>query len=185
MNNPRLPFLREKTSKLPALPGIYLMKDKSDDVIYVGKAKELINRVSSYFRGFEQQTEKVFRMVEHVHDFDYIVTASEFEALVLEASMIKLHNPKYNILLKDDKGYNYIRITKEPYPRITAELSRDYDGKAEFLGPYISSFVTTQSVEEVNRIFMLPTCNRRFPEDFRKERPCLNFHIKRCMGVCT
>lgn len=176
--------LREKAAKLPPLPGVYLMKDQSGTIIYVGKAKELVNRVSSYFRSVDKHTKKVYTMVENARDFDFIVTNSEFEALVLELSMIKLHDPKYNILLKDGKSYNYIRVTKEPFPRISAELSMDYDGDADFLGPYMSSSVTMKTVEEVHKIFKLPTCNRVFPRDFRKERPCLYYHIDRCSGVC-
>lgn len=185
MNNPRLPYLEDKVTKLPIEPGVYIMRNKAGEIIYIGKAKALRNRVTSYFRQVEKHTEKTYRLVENIHDLDYIVTSSEFEALVLEASMIKQYRPKYNILLKDDKGYNYIKITNEPYPRITAEKSRDPHSKDTFLGPYTSSLVVNQTVDAVSRGFMLPTCNRKFPEDFRKGRPCLNYHIKRCMGVCT
>ena len=115
-------------------------------------------------------------MVSMVNDFDYIVTASEFEALVLECSLIKHYDPKYNILLKDDKGYHYIHISDEEYPRISAALQKT--GSGTYLGPYTSGFVVKQTVEQVNKIFRLPTCSRKFPQDFRKGRPCLNFHIK-------
>ena len=121
-------------------------------------------------------------MVLHVHDFDYIVTDSEFEALVLECSLIKQYNPKYNILLKDGKGYHYIKVSEEPFPRITAEKMKSEDG--HLLGPYTSSFVVRQAVDEANKIFQLPTCHRKFPQEFKKARPCLNYHIKQCMGVC-
>lgn len=186
MDNERLPYLREKTLKLPMSPGVYIMHDKTGRVIYVGKAKKLKNRVKSYFRNVEKHTPKVYRMVEHVWDFEFIVTNSEFEALILECSLIKQYSPKYNILLKDDKGYSYIRISKAPWSRITAvfESKKDDDSEASYIGPYISSFVVRQTVEEANKIFMLPTCTRKFPQEFRKGRPCLNFYIKNCMGLC-
>lgn len=184
MNNQQLEILREKARKLPLDPGVYIMRDKARAIIYVGKAKALRNRVSSYFRSVEKHLPKVYRMVEHVDDFEFIITASEFEALVLECSLIKQHKPKYNILLKDDKGYHYIRLSREPYPRITAAMQHLEDN-AQYIGPYTSSFVVRQTVEEVVKAFMLPTCNRKFPEDFRKGRPCLNYHIKQCMGICT
>ncbi|MBQ8966560.1 excinuclease ABC subunit UvrC [Ruminococcus sp.] len=183
-HNPRLPFLRDKTSKLTTSPGVYIMKDKSGKIIYIGKAKNLHNRVTSYFRKGQDHLPKVWKMVSNVNDYEFIVTDSEFEALVLECSLIKLHTPKYNILLKDDKGYSYIRVTKEPFPRIQAVLQKS-DDDAEYIGPYTSSFAVKQAVEEANRVFRLPTCTRVFPRDFRKQRPCLNYHIKRCMGVCT
>lgn len=183
MNNDRLPYLRNKVKKLPLDPGCYIMKDKSGTIIYIGKAKALKNRVSSYFRSVEKHTDKVYKMVESVYDFEYIVTASEFEALVLECSLIKEYTPKYNILLKDDKGYFYVKISAPPWGRITAEKQKLDDG-AIYLGPYTSSFVVSQTVDETNKIFMLPTCNRKFPNEFGKGRPCLNFHIKQCMGVC-
>ena len=180
--NERIDYLREKASELTKSPGIYLMHDKSKKVIYVGKAKNLTNRVRSYFRKSAKHDEKVRKMVENVFDFDYIVTDSEFEALVLECSLIKQHNPKYNILLKDDKGYHYIRITNEDYPRITAEKMKNKTDK--FIGPYTSTFAVKQAVEAANRVFMLPTCSKKFPADFGKTRPCLNFHIKQCFGLC-
>ena len=183
MENARLPYLREKTGKLPLLPGVYLMRDSAGKIIYVGKAKLLKNRVSQYFRSVEKHTEKVYQMVEHVHDFDYIVTDSEFEALVLECSLIKLHSPKYNILLKDDKGYHYIKIAPKLYGKIMAAKQKLDDG-AQYIGPYISPFAVKEAVDEVNKVFGLPTCSRKFPQDFRKERPCLNYHIHQCMGVC-
>ena len=176
MDNPRLPYLHEKTLSLPMQPGVYIMHDKTGKVIYVGKAKKLKNRVTQYFT-------KVYRMVEHVYDFEYIVTDSEFEALILECSLIKQYAPKYNILLKDDKGYSYVRVSPGPYSRLTGVLQKHDDG-AEYIGPYISSFVVRQTVEEANKAFMLPTCGRKFPAEFGKERPCLNFYIKNCMGVC-
>lgn len=181
--NERLDYLREKTSLLTTAPGVYQMKDKTGHIIYIGKAKNLRNRVSSYFARTPNHTPKVAKMVENVYDYDFIVTGSEYEALVLECSMIKQHSPKYNILLKDDKGYSYIRISPPPYSRITAELKKPSSG--ELMGPYTSSFVAKQAANEASRVFMLPTCKRVFPRDIGKGRPCLNYQIKRCMGVCT
>ena len=142
-----LKSLKEKVYKLPMQPGVYIMKDKNNTVIYVGKAKKLKNRVSSYFRAIDHHLPKVYKMVQNVVDFDYIVTDSEFEALVLECSLIKLHNPKYNILLKDDKGYSYIKITNEPFPRIVSDKNHLDDG-SEYIGPYMSGFVVNQTVDE-------------------------------------
>ncbi len=180
--NPRLPYLREKTSKLTASPGVYIMKNREGGIIYIGKAKNLKKRVTSYFRENPDHTPKVAAMVSKVNDYDFIVTDSEFEALVLECSLIKQHKPRYNILLKDDKGYSYIRVSDEEYPRITTE--KNTAEKGQYLGPYTSSYITKEAVNEANRVFMLPTCRKKFPQDFRKERPCLNYHIKNCMGVC-
>ncbi len=181
--NPRIPYLREKTSKLTESSGVYIMKDNDGNIIYIGKAKNLHKRVSSYFRENPNHTPKVSAMVSNVHDYDFIVTDSEYEALLLECSLIKQHKPKYNILLKDDKGYHYIRISDGEYPRITAEKNTLQSGR--YLGPYTSGTVAKETSDEANRVFMLPTCNKRFPQDFRKSRPCLNYHIKTCMGVCT
>ncbi|MBR2954195.1 MAG: excinuclease ABC subunit UvrC [Clostridia bacterium] len=182
--NDKLHILREKAMKLPLTPGVYIMKNKQGKIIYIGKAKKLKNRVSQYFGSQNKHPVKVRKMVENVHDFDYILTDSEFEALVLEASLIKQNQPKYNILLKDDKGYSYIKITNEPYRKISAVLQKD-DENAEYIGPFTSSYSVKQSVDEANKIFRLPQCNKSFPRDFKKGRPCLNFHINRCMGVCT
>ncbi len=180
--NERLPYLREKTSKLTTSPGVYQMKDKTGHIIYIGKAKNLKNRVTSYFRENPDHTPKVAKMVSHVFDYDFIVTDTEYEALVLECSMIKQHSPKYNILLKDDKGYSFIKISDEPFPRITAELQKTSGGT--YIGPYTSSFVTKQAVIEANKFFALPTCKKKFPQEIGRGRPCLNFFIKQCMGVC-
>lgn len=176
--------LYEKAIMLPLLPGVYIIRDKSGEVIYVGKAKKLRTRVSQYFREGVPHDPKVTRMIASAFYLDVIVTTSENEALILECSQIKQHSPKYNILLKDDKGYSYVRISNEPYPRITAELQMQNDG-AQYIGPYLSSFAVRQMVENAVTSFSLPTCNRKFPEDIGKERPCLNYHIKKCAGVCT
>lgn len=181
--NERLPYLQKKASQLPQQPGVYIMKNQKGKIIYIGKAKKLINRVSQYFRTGAHHPIKVAQMVEHVYDFDYIVTDSEFEALVLECSFIKQHTPKYNILLKDDKGYHYIYVEAGDYPRISAQHSKAV-GEGEYIGPYTSSYAVKGAVEETNRCFRLPTCKRKFPRDFRKERPCLNYYIGQCMGVC-
>lgn len=181
--NERIDYLREKANRLPTEPGVYLMKDEGGNIIYVGKAKALKNRVTTYFRHNSQHTPKTLKLVSKIYDFDFIVTKSELDALVLECSLIKLHQPKYNILLKDDKGYNYIKISRGAFPRITYSLNTD-DKNADYIGPFTSGFTVKQAVEEANALFMLPTCRKNFPRDFNRERPCLNHHIKRCMGVC-
>jgi excinuclease ABC subunit C len=180
--NERLPFLRDKVSKLTTAPGVYRMRDKNLKIIYIGKAKNLHNRVISYFRDTDH-TPKVAKMVSLVYDFDFIVTKTEYEALVLECSLIKQEMPKYNIKLKDVRGYSYIRISDETYPRFTAEMNEQKPG--EYFGPYMNYTIAHQTTDEVNRVFMLPTCTRRFPEEFGKARPCLNMHINLCIGVCT
>ena len=182
--NPKMKELRQKAMALPLQPGVYIMKNKQGEIIYIGKAKKLKNRVSQYFGSQNNHTEKVRRMVENVDDFEYIITDSEFECLILECSLIKQHTPKYNILLKDDKGYSYIRVTNEEWRRLSYVLQKA-DDDARYIGPYKSSYYVKSSVEEANKIFGLPTCNRRFPEDFGRFRPCLNFHIKQCCAPCT
>lgn len=179
----RLEYLREKANKLPLHPGVYQMKDKGGNIIYIGKAKLLKNRVTSYFHSVEAHNPKTYKLVSMIYDFDFIVTETELDALVLEASLIKLHSPKYNILLKDDKGFNYIRITGGAYPRISHAFHKD-DPNSTYIGPFTSGYTVKQTIEECNKIFKLPTCKKVFPRDFNKERPCLNHHIGRCMGVC-
>lgn len=169
---------------LPKTPGVYLMKNEKDKIIYVGKAKALKNRVSQYFGSQNTHSVKVRRMVENVYDFDYILTDSEFEALVLECSLIKQYTPKYNILLKDDKGYSYIKVTKGEWPKITAVLQKGNDD-ARYIGPYTSSFSVNSSVDEALKIFMLPRCNKSFPREIGKGRPCLNYFIKQCSAPCA
>ncbi len=175
--------LRAKAMKLPLRPGVYIMKDSSNRIIYIGKAKALKNRVSQYFGSQNKHSGKVRTMVSKVCDFDYVVTDSEYEALVLECNLIKLHTPHYNILLKDDKGYHYIRITNEDYPRITVVKQLPNDD-SRLIGPYTSSSTVNGSVDEANRIFRLATCKRRFPQEIGKGRPCLNYSIKQCMAPC-
>ena len=176
--------LRQKAMALPLQPGVYIMKNKDKKIIYIGKAKKLKNRVSSYFGSHSNHSLKVIRMVENVDDFDYILVDTEFEALVLECSLIKQHMPKYNILLKDDKGYNYIKITKGEFPRISECKRMDDDG-ATYVGPYISNFSVKQAVEETLKIFKLPRCNKQFPRDYGKSRPCLNGFMGLCSSPCA
>lgn len=169
---------------LPLQPGVYIMKNKDKKIIYIGKAKKLKNRVSSYFGSHSNHSLKVIKMVENVDDFDYILVDTEFEALVLECSLIKQHQPKYNILLKDDKGYNYIKITKGEFPRIS-ECKRIDDDGAEYIGPYVSTFSVKQAVEETLKIFKLPRCSKVFPRDYGKSRPCLNGFMGLCYAPCA
>lgn len=176
--------LRKKAMALPLNPGVYIMKNKDKKIIYIGKAKALKNRVSSYFGSHSNHSLKVIRMVENADDFDYILCDTEFEALVLECSLIKQHQPKYNILLKDDKGYNYIKITKEEFPKIS-ECKQMDDENARYIGPFISTFSVKNAVEETLKIFKLPRCNKKFPRDYNKSRPCLNGFMGLCSAPCN
>ena len=176
--------LKDKALSLPLAPGVYIMRDKSGTVIYVGKAKKLKNRVSQYFQDTVSHTPKTRLMVSKIHQFDVIVAASEFEALVLECSLIKRHMPKYNILLKDDKGYPYLRLDqKERYPTITLVRTIADDG-AEYFGPFGSRGVTQNVLEAIGAALKLPACKKQFPRDIGKGRPCLNYHMNRCEGWC-
>lgn len=176
--------LRDKAHSLPRQPGVYLMQDKQNTVIYVGKAKALKNRVSQYFQESANHTPKTRAMVGQVHTFDVIVVGTEFEALVLECALIKRHQPKYNILLKDSKGYPYIRVSVlEGYPKfsLTSQVAQD---KARYFGPYGSRHNTQGILDALKGALGLPQCNRKFPRDIGKERPCLNLHMGRCLGHC-
>ena len=176
--------LKEKAHALPLKPGVYIMQDKKNTVIYVGKAKALKNRVSQYFANLAAHTEKTRAMVSQIDHFDVIVADSEFEALVLENSLIKRHQPRYNILLKDDKGYPYIRLTvKEPYPKFSLANRAAEDG-ARYFGPYGSRGNTQNIIDALRIALKLPACNRKFPRDVGKERPCLNYHMGQCDGYC-
>ena len=176
--------LKEKALTLPYAPGVYIMRDKQDKVIYVGKAKKLKNRVSQYFQETASHSPKTRIMVSKIHHFDVIVAASEFEALVLECSLIKRYLPKYNILLKDDKGYPYLRLDmREVYPRITL-VSKLSDDGADYYGPYGGRSVTHDVMEAIRLTLKLPGCNKQFPRDIGKERPCLNYHMNQCAGWC-
>lgn len=176
--------LKEKALTLPYAPGVYIMRDKSGNVIYVGKAKKLKNRVSQYFQETASHSPKTRIMVSKIHHFDVIVAASEFEALVLECSLIKRHMPKYNILLKDDKGYPYLRLNmKDIYPSITLASKPAEDG-AEYFGPYGGRAVTHDVMEAIRLTLRLPGCRKQFPRDLDKDRPCLNYHMNQCAGWC-
>lgn len=176
--------LKEKALSLPYEPGVYIMRDKSNKVIYVGKAKKLKNRVSQYFQDTAAHTPKTRLMVSRIDHFDVIVAASEFEALVLECSLIKRYLPKYNILLKDDKGYPYLRLDmRDEYPVIQMVSKRSDDG-ANYYGPYGSRGVTQSVMEAIQLALKLPGCHKQFPRDIGKERPCLNYHMNQCAGWC-
>ena len=176
--------LLQVAESLPLSPGVYLMMDKTGLVIYVGKAKKLRNRVSQYFQSTSRHNEKTRLMVSQVEKFDTIVVRSEFEALILENSLIKRHQPRYNILLKDDKGYPFVRLDeKESYPRFTMVSKAAEDG-AQYFGPFGGRHETRQALHAVSAALKLPTCSRRFPRDIGKERPCLNYHIGKCDGFC-
>ena len=175
--------LREKANDLPLAPGVYLMMDKTGRVIYVGKAKKLKNRVSQYFQDSASHTAKTRNMVSQVDRFDTIFVTSEFEALVLENSLIKRHMPRYNILLKDDKGYPFVRLSKEAYPRFSL-VNKMANDSARYFGPFGGRFETRQALDAVCVALRLPTCSRKFPRDIGAERPCLNFHMGRCDGFC-
>ncbi len=176
--------LKEKAHALPLKPGVYIMQNAQNEVIYVGKAKALKNRVSQYFANLASHTEKTRAMVSSIHHFDVIVADSEFEALVLECALIKRHQPKYNILLKDSKGYPYIRLTvKEEYPRFDLSNKVTEDG-ARYFGPYGSRGASNAIIDSLLDTFRLPTCHKKFPRDIGKGRPCLNFHMGKCDGYC-
>ena len=176
--------LKEKALSLPLSPGVYLMQNKANEVIYVGKAKKLKNRVSQYFIDSAAHTPKTRLMVSKVDHFDVILAASEFEALVLECSLIKRYMPKYNILLKDDKGYPYLRLDlSEPYPVMTLAPRALEDG-AKYNGPYGGRYLTQKAIDTLRLTFKLPGCGKQFPRDIGKERPCLNYQLGNCDGWC-
>ncbi len=176
----RLAELRKKAAALPAEPGIYIMKDREGKVIYVGKSRALRNRVGSYFVGTHRG--KTERMVAAVYDFDTVLCQSEMEALTLENALIKQHAPYYNIKLKDAKSYPYLKLTSEPYPRVT--ITRDRRGEGEYFGPYPGMSEAAAALEAVKKAFLLPTCRRRFPDEIGRERPCLYADMGQCMAVC-
>ena len=171
--------LKQKANRLPLTPGVYIMKDKNGKIIYIGKAKALKNRVTQYFGSGNQHTEKVKKMVSNVNDFEYIVCDSEFEALILENSLIKQNQPHYNILLKDDKGYSYIKITAEKWKRI--ESAKMVENSGEFIGPFNSGYIVKETIEEARKIFKIPDCHRNFDTP---SKPCLNYHIGLCDAPC-
>lgn len=177
--------IKEKLKNLPLCPGVYIMKDINDDVIYVGKSKLLKNRVSQYFMNSKNHTPKTVAMVEHIVDFDYIMTDTETEALVLECNLIKKYRPKYNILLKDDKQYPYIKLTlNEDYPRIYMTRKIKKDG-AKYFGPYMSSLAVKNALEIIKKVFKVRSCSKNLPQDIGKGRPCLYYHIGQCSAPCS
>ena len=176
--------ISSKLKVLTSSPGVYIMKNTDDEIIYVGKAKNLKNRVSQYFVKNSSHSLKVMRMVSHIADFEYIVTSSELEALILENNLIKQHKPKYNILLKDDKTYPYIALDKKSdYPHFTLARRRT-DPNLRYFGPFSSSQAVWEIIRTVNAVFGLYSCKHSFPRDFNKFRPCLNYHIGKCRGIC-
>lgn len=176
--------IQEELKKLPDKPGVYIMKDVNGIVIYVGKAVVLKNRVRQYFQNSANHPPKVCAMVSRIHEFEYIVTDTEVEALMLECNLIKKYKPKYNILLKDDKHYPYIKVTmNEQYPRILKTRRVEKDG-AKYFGPYSSAFAVNDAIDTIKKLFPIKTCNRNLPRDIGKFRPCLNFHIRQCLGPC-
>ena len=176
--------IEEELKKLPAKPGVYIMHDQDDAIIYVGKAISLRNRVRSYFRESTNKSPKIEKMVTKIARFEYIVTDSELEALVLENNLIKEHNPKYNTMLKDDKTYPYIKVTMgEDFPRVLFSRQMKKD-KSRYFGPFTSAFAVKETIELINRLYKLRTCSRVLPRDIGLERPCLNYHIGQCMAPC-
>ena len=176
--------IKDELKKLPDQPGVYIMRDISDTIIYIGKAKSLTKRVHQYFRPSHDEGIKKKQMVEHIDHFEYIITDSELEALVLECNLIKEHAPKYNTMLRDDKTYPYIRVTVgEDYPRVlfSREMKKD---KSRYFGPYTSAAAVKSTIDLINKIYKIRTCNRKLPRDIGLDRPCLNYHIHQCSGPC-
>ncbi len=183
--NPMLSVLREKATRLPLSPGVYIMKDEDDKIIYVGKSKILKNRVSQYFQDNVHHNLKTQKMVSYVRDFEYMLTDTEMEALSLENRLIKLHQPKFNICLKDGKSYPYLKLTiKDPYPRLLITRKRAQDN-ALYFGPYSGSSTAHAILQTVERVFRLPNCKHQFPKDIGKIRPCLYAHMKQCVAPCN
>lgn len=176
--------IEEELKKLPGSPGVYLMHDDKDEIIYVGKAISLKNRVRQYFQSSRTRTAKIDKMVSHISRFEYIVTDSELEALILECNLIKEHRPKYNTMLKDDKGYPFIRVTvNEEFPRVMMARSMKKD-KAKYFGPYTSAGAVKDTIELLTKIYKIRTCSRSLPKDIGRGRPCLNYQIKQCDAPC-
>ncbi|MBE5976739.1 excinuclease ABC subunit UvrC [Lacrimispora sp. AGF001] len=176
--------IEEELKKLPSQPGVYIMHDRRDEIIYVGKAISLKNRVRQYFQSSRNKTAKIEQMVSRIARFEYIITDSELEALVLECNLIKEHRPRYNTMLKDDKTYPYIKVTMyEEFPRVL--FSRDMKkDKSRYFGPYTSAGAVKDTIELIHKLYQIRTCNRNLPRDIGKERPCLNYHIKQCQAPC-
>jgi excinuclease ABC subunit C len=176
--------IQEELKKLPEKPGVYIMRDEDHNIIYIGKAVVLKNRVRQYFQSSSNMTPKVQAMVARIKEFEYIVTHSELEALILECNLIKKHKPKFNILLKDDKHYPYIKVTmNEDYPRVLMTRKLEKDG-AKYFGPYSSAFAVKDTIELIKKLFPIKSCSKVLPRDIGKDRPCLNYHIFQCLGPC-
>lgn len=176
--------IQEELKKLPGKPGVYLMHDEKDEIIYVGKAVSLKNRVRQYFQSSRNKGAKIEQMVTHIRRFEYIITDSELEALVLECNLIKEHRPKYNTMLMDDKAYPFIKVTvEEPYPRVLLARRMAKD-KSRYFGPYTSAGAVKDTIELIRRLYHVRSCNRKLPRDIGKERPCLNYHIHQCKAPC-
>ena len=176
--------IQEELKKLPGRPGVYIMHDEKDNIIYVGKAISLKNRVRQYFQSSRNKGVKIEQMVTHIRRFEYIVTDSELEALVLECNLIKEHRPKYNTMLMDDKAYPFIKVTvNEPFPRVMLARKMQKD-KAKYFGPYTSSQAVRDTIDLIHKLYHVRSCNRNLPRDIGKERPCLNYHIKQCEAPC-
>lgn len=176
--------IEEELKKLPASPGVYIMHDKYDEIIYVGKAISLKNRVRQYFQSSRNKTAKIEKMVSRIARFEYIITDSELEALVLECNLIKEHRPRYNTMLKDDKSYPYIKVTvSEDFPRVLFSRTMKKD-KNRYFGPYTSAGAVGDTIDLIHKLWKIRTCTRNLPKDIGKERPCLNYHIKQCSAPC-
>ena len=176
--------IQEELSKLPDQPGVYIMHDIADTIIYIGKARSLRKRVRQYFQPSHDEGIKKRQMVQNIARFEYIITDSELEALVLECNLIKEHCPKYNTMLRDDKTYPYIKVTVgEAFPRVlfAREMKKD---RSRYFGPYTSAGAVKDTIDLVNKIYQLRTCNRTLPRDIKKDRPCLNYHIHQCDAPC-
>ena len=177
--------LEDELKKLPASPGVYLMHNDRDEIIYVGKAISLKNRVRQYFQSSRNKTAKIEQMVSHIAWFEYILTDSELEALVLECNLIKEHRPRYNTMLKDDKSYPYIKATMgEDFPRLLFARDMKKDGRSRYFGPYTSAGAVKDTLDLIHKLYRIRTCSRNLPKDTGKERPCLNYHIKQCDAPC-
>ena len=178
--------IQEHLKQLPAEPGVYLMKDKFDNIIYVGKAKILKNRVRQYFQSSKNHSSKVKSMVKNIDKFEYIITDSELEALILECNLIKKYKPKYNVLLRDDKTYPYIKVTtNEDFPRVL-KVRKVIKDKAKYFGPYTNTTAVNDTLDIIKNIYPIRTCNIDIERAIKTNmRPCLNLHIKRCVGPCT
>ena len=176
--------IEEELKKLPARPGVYLMHDASDAIIYVGKAVSLRNRVRQYFQSSRNKGPKIEQMVTRIRRFEYIVTDSELEALVLECNLIKEHRPKYNTMLKDDKTYPFIKVTVgEEYPRVLFSRTMKKD-KSRYFGPYSSAGAVKDTIDLIRKLYRIRSCSRSLPKEIGTDRPCLNYHIKQCDAPC-